>query len=242
MICASSRRSASRVPSSTMPPAAPTTSAPLLRNAADLDAMTFRQRVMVDVSKVSLATTLLGRPGFHAARDRPDRTCGPVPCRRRDTAARGRRRLRHSLLPEHHVDLLDRGCARGQQAALLVSAIPDERSRLQSRADRPRPSRAVFGVDAHARFTGYRRTPPRSAQRTDHPAANDAAQCLGYRDQALLGACGCCSASGARSAIWSAGSAAPAASIRWPSGPRRNSTRRRIGAMWNGCAAAGRAS
>jgi L-lactate dehydrogenase (cytochrome) len=34
----------------------------LLRNTADLDSMTFRQRVMVDVSKVSLATTLLGIP------------------------------------------------------------------------------------------------------------------------------------------------------------------------------------
>ncbi|MEP6546204.1 MAG: alpha-hydroxy acid oxidase [Gammaproteobacteria bacterium] len=33
----------------------------LLRNTADLDAMTFRQRVMVDVSNVSLATTLLGQ-------------------------------------------------------------------------------------------------------------------------------------------------------------------------------------
>jgi len=32
------------------------------RNAADLDAMTFRQRVMVDVSKISLATTFLGLP------------------------------------------------------------------------------------------------------------------------------------------------------------------------------------
>jgi L-lactate dehydrogenase (cytochrome) len=32
------------------------------RNAADLDAMTFRQRVMVDVSKISLATTFLGAP------------------------------------------------------------------------------------------------------------------------------------------------------------------------------------
>ena len=32
------------------------------RNAADLDAMTFRQRVMVDVSKMSLATTFLGSP------------------------------------------------------------------------------------------------------------------------------------------------------------------------------------
>jgi L-lactate dehydrogenase (cytochrome) len=34
----------------------------LLRNAADLDAMTFRQRVMVDVSDISLATVLLGQP------------------------------------------------------------------------------------------------------------------------------------------------------------------------------------
>ncbi len=34
----------------------------LLRNSADLDAMTFRQRVMVDVSNVSLSTTLLGQP------------------------------------------------------------------------------------------------------------------------------------------------------------------------------------
>ena len=34
----------------------------LLRNTADLDAMIFRQRVMVDVSNVSLATTLSGTP------------------------------------------------------------------------------------------------------------------------------------------------------------------------------------
>jgi L-lactate dehydrogenase (cytochrome) len=34
----------------------------LSRNTADLDAMTFRQRVMVDVSTVSLATTLVGIP------------------------------------------------------------------------------------------------------------------------------------------------------------------------------------
>jgi L-lactate dehydrogenase (cytochrome) len=34
----------------------------LRRNSADLDAMTFRQRVMVDVSKISLATTMAGAP------------------------------------------------------------------------------------------------------------------------------------------------------------------------------------
>jgi L-lactate dehydrogenase (cytochrome) len=32
------------------------------RNAADLDAMTFRQRVMVDVSQISLATSFMGSP------------------------------------------------------------------------------------------------------------------------------------------------------------------------------------
>jgi L-lactate dehydrogenase (cytochrome) len=32
------------------------------RNAADLDAMTFRQRVMVDVSKITLATSFMGSP------------------------------------------------------------------------------------------------------------------------------------------------------------------------------------
>src|ERR1700735_2292123 len=34
----------------------------LLRNTADLDAMPFRQRVMVDVSNVTLATSLAGTP------------------------------------------------------------------------------------------------------------------------------------------------------------------------------------
>jgi L-lactate dehydrogenase (cytochrome) len=34
----------------------------LRRNSADLDAMTFRQRVMIDVSKISLATSFLGQP------------------------------------------------------------------------------------------------------------------------------------------------------------------------------------
>jgi L-lactate dehydrogenase (cytochrome) len=34
----------------------------LRRNSADLDAMTFRQRVMVDVSNISLATTMAGAP------------------------------------------------------------------------------------------------------------------------------------------------------------------------------------
>ena len=34
----------------------------LRRNSADLDAMTFRQRVMVDVSNIALATSMAGAP------------------------------------------------------------------------------------------------------------------------------------------------------------------------------------
>ncbi|HMA12895.1 MAG TPA: alpha-hydroxy-acid oxidizing protein, partial [Steroidobacteraceae bacterium] len=33
----------------------------LARNRADLDALTFRQRVLIDVSRQSMATTILGR-------------------------------------------------------------------------------------------------------------------------------------------------------------------------------------
>ncbi len=43
------------------------------RNSADLDAMSFRQRVMVDVSNISLATTFARFRGLDAAGHRADR-------------------------------------------------------------------------------------------------------------------------------------------------------------------------
>ena len=52
------------------------------RNTADLDAMSFRQRVMVDVSKISLATILARVRGIDAPGHRADRTCRTVPRRR----------------------------------------------------------------------------------------------------------------------------------------------------------------
>lgn len=54
----------------------------LLRNTADLDAMTFRQRVMVDVSNVSLATSLLGTPASMPVGIGPKVLAGLCPCRR----------------------------------------------------------------------------------------------------------------------------------------------------------------
>jgi L-lactate dehydrogenase (cytochrome) len=45
-------------------------------NAADLDALKFRQRVMIDVSKVKLATTLLGREVSMPLAIAPTGLCG----------------------------------------------------------------------------------------------------------------------------------------------------------------------
>ena len=57
----------------------------LRRNRADLDAIELRQRVMIDLSKLSLATTVLGRPVEFARGYRADRTDRAVPSRRRDS-------------------------------------------------------------------------------------------------------------------------------------------------------------
>src|ERR1700733_3547462 len=109
----------------------------LLRNTADLDALTFRQRVMVDVSKVSLATTLVGTPVSMPLAIGPTGLAGLFHADGEILAARAGGGVcggvRHSLLHEHHVDLFDRGCASGDPAAVLVPAIPHEGSRLQSR-------------------------------------------------------------------------------------------------------------
>jgi L-lactate dehydrogenase (cytochrome) len=48
----------------------------LRRNCADLDALTFRQRVMVDVSNVSLATSFLGTPASMPLAIGPTGLCG----------------------------------------------------------------------------------------------------------------------------------------------------------------------
>ena len=95
-----------------------------------------------------------GYPGVDAPSDRPHRSRRPVLRGWRDSGGAGCGGLRHSLLHEHHVDLLDRGRSGGHRAAVLVSAIPDEGPRLQSRTHRSRGRRAVFRADAHPRSAG----------------------------------------------------------------------------------------
>ena len=66
----------------------------LRRNAADLDALQFRQRVMVDVSQVSLATRLLGEPATMPLAIAPTGLTGLF---RADGEILGRARRLHSV-------------------------------------------------------------------------------------------------------------------------------------------------
>ncbi len=103
----------------------------LAANRDDLDAIRLRQRVLIDVSKVSLGSTDAGRDGHDAGRHRADRAHRPGARRRRDAGGARRRGRRHQVLPVHHVDLLDRGRAQRGEAAVLVPALHVPRPRLQ---------------------------------------------------------------------------------------------------------------
>ena len=85
---AARQAAASRARFSIMPTAVRMMSARFARNAADLDAMNFRQRVMVDVSKISLGHHAARFTGYHAARHRSHRPRGIVSCGWRNTRAR----------------------------------------------------------------------------------------------------------------------------------------------------------
>ena len=94
-------------------------------------------------------------------------------------------------------------------------------------------------LDAHAGFAGAGRAAPRSAQRPYHSAAAHPAQCLGRRDQTGLGDEGY-----VRQTAHFRQSGRPDRRLERHSyaganGRTRSSTRRRIGATWNGSAAAG---
>ena len=62
--------------------------ATLRANAADLDAIQLRPRVMIDVSHIKLATTPRRKRGLDAARHRTHGSLRPVPRRRRDLGRR----------------------------------------------------------------------------------------------------------------------------------------------------------
>ena len=89
----------------------------LARNRSDLDALLFRQRVLIDVARQSLSTQILGAPATMPLVIGPTGMAGLVHPRWRNPGGAGRRSLRHSVLPQHGVHLLDRGCARSATGA-----------------------------------------------------------------------------------------------------------------------------
>ena len=110
----------------------------LRANRADLEKIRLRQRVLVDVSQRSLATTIVGQKVSAPFALSPIGLARHAARRRRDPRRQCRERRRHSLHAVHHVDLLDRAGGGGDQAAVLVPALRHPRPRILQRPARAR--------------------------------------------------------------------------------------------------------
>ena len=211
----------------------------LRANAADLDAMSFPSARHGGCVGHQPRDHARGKRGRDAAGHRTHGSLRSLPCRRRDSRRTRGCGVRHSVLPQHDVDLLDRGCGCGDGQAVLVSAISDARSRIQSSADRARDRRPLFGARAHAGSADPGRAAARRSQWPVDPAAAHAAKCVGHRDQACLGFEG-----DVRQAAQFRQSGRTHRRCRRRSHARavdalRSSTPPRTGATWNGFGAAG---
>ena len=118
----------------------------LRANRADLEAIKLRQRVLVDVSARSLATTIVGQKRVGAVHAGADRAVRHAARRRRDPGGARGQRGRHSVHALDHVDLLDRGRGGGDRQAVLVPALRHQGPRLLegysgARARRPNATR-----------------------------------------------------------------------------------------------------
>ena len=176
----------------------------LRANRDDLQQIKFRQRILVDVSKRDPSTTILGEPAALPLILAPvglmGMQHGDGEIRRLPRGA-GRR---HSLYAEHDVDLLDRGCRCQRGQAVLVSALCHEGPRLHQGADRACYRSQVQRPGADRRPAGHRPASSGHQERHDGSAGMDAFEAVRFRHQAGMGVWGCCGASAAPSAIWSA--------------------------------------
>ena len=111
----------------------------LRRNRADLEALEFHQRVMVDVSTQSSRPRILGESCHDSPRDRPDRSGRAVSCQRRDPWRTARPQafgIPFCLSTMSICSIED--VRQAVDDAVLVPALPDARPRLQRRPDRAR--------------------------------------------------------------------------------------------------------
>ena len=170
-----------------MPTAAPiprTRCAPIVD---DLQQIKFRQRILVDVSKRDLSTTILGEPAAMPLILAPVGLLRHAAWRRRNSRLPRRAGRRHSLHAEHDVDLLDRGRRRQRRQAVLVPALRDEGPRLHQGADRARHRRQMQRAGADRRSAGDRAAPSGHQERHDGAAGMVAVEADRFRQQAGLG-------------------------------------------------------
>ena len=92
-------------------------------NTEDLKAIRFRQRVLIDADNRSLETTMLGEQVAMPVAIAPTGLTGLMHGDGEMSGGARGRESRHPLHALHHVDLLDRGRALGDQGAILVSAL-----------------------------------------------------------------------------------------------------------------------
>ena len=97
-------------------------------NRDELNAIRLRQRVLIDVSKVSLASTMLGEAVSMPLAIAPTGLTGLVHGDGEMLAARAAEAAGIKFV--HHVDLFDRGRAERSQQTVLVPALHVPRSRL----------------------------------------------------------------------------------------------------------------
>ena len=155
-------------------------------NEADFQRVHLRQRVAVDMSNRTLASTMVGQPVSMPLALAPVGHDGHAARRRRDPGgARGGRRRRavHALDHEH---LLHRGRGREFEPAVLVPALRDEGPRLHRPPDRPRQVRRLLRPRAHARSADPGAAPQGREERVERAAQDDAGQHRQHRRQAAL--------------------------------------------------------
>ena len=107
--------------------------------------------------------------------------------RRRNSRLPRRAGRRHSLHPEHDVDLLDRGYRRRRRQAVLVPALRDEGPRLHQGADRARHRGQMQRAGADRRSAGDRAAPSGHQERHDGAAGMVAVETARFRHQAGMG-------------------------------------------------------
>jgi L-lactate dehydrogenase (cytochrome) len=207
----------------------------LRANAADLDAISFRPRVMVDVSEVKLATTFVGSAASIPLAIGPTGLAGLFHADGEILGARAAAAfgIPFCLSTMSICSIEDVREATGQPFWFQQYLMRDRgfNQELIERAIAAQCSALMLTLDLQV--IAERRRDPRNG--LSIPPRITLRNALDVATKPAW-PCGCCSGSAAPSAIWPAESAERTASRRWPNGRRLSSTQAPTGATSNGSA------